>query len=427
MGTHQSTLQPQCLVALHRGQRGQVLPLALAGVVLGFALLVILINSGNRLTEKSKAANIADATALSGATVVAQHLNSMAYLNRAATANHVGAGHMVAYVSWMRYVQEATERFDDIGQFIPYLGTATKGVEKMAEVSELLAEYSASLYVPAVDLTNRIYRLALDEQRVMLTINAHSAMQKVAKASHDKVKINEEALSDFLPTEAGMLSAALVQQVARIGMFASVYAMSENKQEGVRFSKNTWGDTSEKYKGRMSIPWMTNRDWNIRPILKKRGGISHQEGTNCFNWKATDKLKLKLMSWLSWSPWITIASGKANSREFHSGYCGMHGVAALTSNNIAHNVLPITALASISQTDIYARQAFELERSAGDGGVTGMAIAQVEFVRPKTNFNQIGDDEFASLYNPFWTARLVGSSMMDYPRAFETTSSWRDE
>jgi len=425
MGTTIRTNSTPCSVSLYRRQCGQVLPLALAGVVLGFAVLMMLVNTGNRLTEKSRAANIADATALSGATVVAQHLNTMAYLNRASAANHVGAGHMVAYVSWIRYVQEVTERVDDIGQFIPYVGTATGYTELAAETTESLAELAANLYVPTVDSMNWLYRKALDEQRLSLMLVTPIAMNKVASASHDNVKINEAALGDFLPSESALLGTVLLQQYPRIALFTNIYSTQQNAKEGERFSNNTWGNSSDRYKGKMSIPWMTNRDWDFGVLpVKKRGGIAQQKNNGCFNWKASDRLQARPPP----SPsWITLASGKAEAKEFHSGYCGMYGVGSLTLSRAAHQVLPITALASISQSDIHSRDVFGLENTAGDGGVTGMAIAQVEFVRPKTNFSAIADDEYANLYNPFWRARLVGSSMKDLHRAIQIESNWRDE
>src|SRR5687768_1271021 len=78
------------------GQRGQIAPVALFGVLIASAVLVVMFNTGQKVTERSQVANAADAAAYSGAVWTARHLNFMAYTNRAMIANHAAVGHFVS-------------------------------------------------------------------------------------------------------------------------------------------------------------------------------------------------------------------------------------------------------------------------------------------------------------------------------------------
>ena len=61
----------------HIGERGQIAPVALFGVLIASAVLVVMYNTGQKVTERSQVANAADAAAYSGAVWVARHLNFM--------------------------------------------------------------------------------------------------------------------------------------------------------------------------------------------------------------------------------------------------------------------------------------------------------------------------------------------------------------
>src|SRR5262245_54485832 len=103
---------------LSKCQRGQIAPVALFGVLISSAVLVVMFNTGQKVTERSQVANAADAAAYSGAVWTARHLNFIAYANRAMIANHVAVGHFVSYVSWVRYINDSIEAIDRVTQWI---------------------------------------------------------------------------------------------------------------------------------------------------------------------------------------------------------------------------------------------------------------------------------------------------------------------
>ena len=85
-------------INLHKvHQRGQVLPLALAVLIVACVMFFLVFNSGRAVNEKINLVNAADAAAYSGAQIAARHLNFMAYTNRAMVANEAAIGHLYSF------------------------------------------------------------------------------------------------------------------------------------------------------------------------------------------------------------------------------------------------------------------------------------------------------------------------------------------
>ena len=135
-------------------------PSPLFGVLIASAALMLMYNTGQKVTEKSQVANAADAAAYSGAVWTARHLNFMAYTNRAMIANHAAVGHVVSYVSWIRYIDDSIAYIDRITQFIPYVGQYVDMVEQIAGQVRDVTERAANIVVPAIDGWNANFRAA---------------------------------------------------------------------------------------------------------------------------------------------------------------------------------------------------------------------------------------------------------------------------
>ena len=48
----------------------------------------------------------------------------------------------------------------------------------------------------------------------------------------------------------------------------------------------------------------------------------------------------------------------------------------------------------------------------------GFPFAHVEFRRPELGFRDRRDGQYANVYNPFWQPRIVGTNLLDIPKAF---------
>ena len=77
-----STFNLQPFVArVHRDQRGAIAPLSVFGIFMFTILMVLIVNVGRQIDDKLRMQNAADASAYSGATVLARGMNAIAFSN----------------------------------------------------------------------------------------------------------------------------------------------------------------------------------------------------------------------------------------------------------------------------------------------------------------------------------------------------------
>lgn len=403
-------------------QRGQILPLALAGVVLAAAIFVLLSNVGNRVTEKSVVVNAADAAAYSGAVWVARHLNFMAYTNRAMIANHVGVGHFVAYMSWIRYVEDVTDNLEDIAQFIPFVNAAARAAEQSARFQRQLAELQGNIYVPAVDTLNQFYHSAqLEAHATLATDRLDQLMQTTADRFDPTIRINDPGALGVLDASlATPIQAALAVQDLAIPAFIAPFQVTDRSGELVRLVENTYGARSG-----MSKEWLTDRGWKINLFLveiEKEYETEHTLTDDLADWETYDRLVQRdiIPGIFGGTDETTLGEGEASAREFSEDYRGIPGYYNLTNPTPGHYALPIVAYASKAQAQVASHDVFGMEPN--DLPLSGLAIAQVEHRRPQRDFPSLrfvfdGADEYANIYNPFWQARLVGVDTLDLGEA----------
>lgn len=90
-------------------QSGQVLWLALALLLLASLGLVFMVASGQLVAEKRRLVNAADSAAYSAAAWRARVMNFQAYSNRAIIAQEVAVAQVLTLVSWARYFEHLSE------------------------------------------------------------------------------------------------------------------------------------------------------------------------------------------------------------------------------------------------------------------------------------------------------------------------------
>ncbi|MES2889440.1 MAG: pilus assembly protein TadG-related protein [Pseudomonadota bacterium] len=106
------------------GARGQALVWFLALLATCVVVLYCVFNLSQVTTAKQHVVNATDASALAGATQQARLLNFMAYGNRAMVATDVLAAQMVSLDAWLRYVGTGSQNVGTVSQAIPYVGQA---------------------------------------------------------------------------------------------------------------------------------------------------------------------------------------------------------------------------------------------------------------------------------------------------------------
>ncbi len=394
---------------LSKRHRGQIAPVALFGVLISSAVLAVMFNTGQKVTERSQVANAADAAAYSGAVWTARHLNFIAYANRAMIANHVAVGHFVSYVSWVRYINDSIEAIDRVTQWIPYVGQYVDIVEQISAQVRDATEQAAEIAIPAVDAWNVNIRAAQAEAQASLAFrNVQSLMDQTGRTYDPNIRINDGDGLSRMPEELrALLDAQLMTQAAAVPTFIQRYTAnsdSSSMQQLVNASLRGNSDLQRWIAGERG--WRENL---FAAQLRKRGATSVNQTNNAADWRAEDQLQFRTRALFGWHRWQRIGNrvSTASAREFDSDYSGVPAY-----YNVAGSArdasLRITAIATKSQANVATADLFGMTSSAHPLAVA--AVARVEFRRPRGSaFASLGErrHEYANLFNPFWEAKLA--------------------
>jgi hypothetical protein len=389
--------------------RGQIAPVALFGVLITSAVLVVMFNTGQKVTERSQVANAADAAAYSGAVWTARHLNFMAYTNRAMIANHAAVGHFISYVSWVRYINDSLQAIDRVTQWIPYVGQYVDLAEQISAQVRDATEQTAQITVPALDAWNANFRAAQAEAQASLALrNLQSLMSQTARTYDEHIQINDDDAISRMPDELrALFEAQMVAQLAAVPTFVQRYTTGRDNrsmQELVSASLQSNADLQR---------WITGeRGWqeNLFAVqLRKRGATSATQSASGGDWRAEDQLQFRTRSLFGWRGWRRIGDrvSSASAREFDSDYAGVPAYYNVAGQP-ADSSLRIAVIATKAQSRVATAELLGMSNTALPLAVA--AIARVEFRRPGgTAFASIGErrQEYANLFNPFWEAKLA--------------------
>ena len=392
-----------------RQQRGQIAPIALFGVLIASAALVMMYNTGQKVTEKSQVANAADAAAYSGAVWTARHLNFMAYTNRAMIANHAAVGHFISYVSWIRYINDSIDFIDQITQFIPYVGQYVDIVQQVAEQVRNITEQSAEIVVPAIDGWNTNFRAAQVETQASLALNnLNDLMQRTARSWDPDIRVNDrDALAAMPDALRSMIETQLIGQLASVPIFVERYTASDDDgavAELISASLHANVDLKRWASGERG--WRENL---LVAQIRKQGSTTSQQNEDGADWRAMDQLQFRTRGVFGWHSWRRLGSrvSRASASEFDSSYQGVPSYYNVAGGPGVQS-LHIAAVATKAQTRVGTRPILGMDSNAQPLAVA--AMARIAFQRPTGNaFAALGPDqhEYANLFNPFWDARLI--------------------
>ena len=390
-------------------QRGQIAPVALFGVLIASAVLVVTFNTGQKVTERSLVANAADAAAYTGAVWTARHLNFMAYTNRAMVANHVAVGHFISYVSWVRYIDDSLQAIDRVTQWIPYVGQYVDLAEQISAQVRDSTERAAQITVPLIDAWNTNLRAAQTEAQASLAIrNLQSLMARTARTYDADIRVNDDQALAQMPDELrAAFEAQLLSQLAAVPTFVQRYAPGRDNnalQELVTTSLRSDSDLQR---------WITGeRGWRenlLAAQIRKRGSTMVSQSGDRADWRAEDQLQYRTRGLFGWRSWRRIGDrvSRASAREFASNYAGVPAYYNVAGRP-ADASLRIAVIATKSQSAVSTADL--LGMSSTTHPIAAAAVARVEFHRPRGSaFAALGErrHEYANLFNPFWEAKLA--------------------
>ncbi len=391
------------------GHRGQIAPVALFGVLITSAVLVVMFNTGQKVTERSLVANAADAAAYSGAVWTARHLNFMAYTNRAMIANHVAVGHFISYVSWVRYIDDSLQAIDRVTQWIPYVGQYVDLAEQISTQVRNATEQAAQITVPLIDGWNTNLRAAQVEAQTSLALrNLQALMEQTAMTYDADIRVNDDHALARMPDELrAVFEAQMIAQMAAVPAFVQRYAADRDgsaMQELVTASLRSDSDLQQWISGERG--WRENL---LAAQIRKRGSTTGSQSASGADWRAEDQLQFRTRSLFGWRSWRRIGDrvSTASAREFDSDYSGVPVYYNL-SGQPRDASLRIAVVATKSQAHVATADL--LGMSSTTTPIAVAAVARVEFRRPAGSaFAAIGErrHEYANLFNPFWEAKLA--------------------
>ncbi len=140
--------------------KGQALPVGLALIVMGALATLVLFNTGKLATEKSNAANTADAAVYSGLVWQARTLNFQAYTNRAMVANQVSIAQLVSIGSWTNYGRISARNLDYAIGWIPVVAPFTKAALNVMTQVENIVQNAAKVAIPIINAINSVLSVA---------------------------------------------------------------------------------------------------------------------------------------------------------------------------------------------------------------------------------------------------------------------------
>lgn len=398
-----------------RKQAGQIVPVALFGLLVLSTMLAVMYNTGQKVTDKSQVANAADAASYSGAVWTARHLNFMAYTNRAMIANHVAVGHYISYISWFRYVADSIEQISDYTSWIPYWGEIIEIINDIVSEVNSLNDDIAEGLVPAVDSLNTVYRAAQAETRASLVAGClNDLMEKTAKTYDPTISVNSNGDLSALPSVLRVfLQAEVTYQVVQLPMFVKRYSAEDDDDRIKKLITQSYQAESD------TRNWISgNRGWSLDmpevPVmhrLKKYGSTSMEQDDESADWKASDELQfchkvIKLFK-TKWKC-VAIVDDDAKASEFDDDYSGVPNYYNLDADPGDNPTLDIAAVASKKQAAVATKDLFGVTNN--DQPMLVASMARVEFKRPSGfGFPSVGTnkEEYANLFNPFWDAHLV--------------------
>lgn len=401
--------------------RGQVLPVILATLALAAAAITLGHRVARGLGQESEVVNAADAAAYSGASWTARRLNLIAYTNRALIANHIAVGHLVAYISWLRYADEAAEQIARYTQFLPYVGPATRSAEQAVSAALRVSAGAAGVYIRGADAYLDLLAIAqLDARRGLRAGRVAQVMTQVAHEYDTAFAVNARDDLDGMPAPYDTIISArrLSQRISAYraletvapgrdkGYFQRVLEQTMNHDAGLR----RWLQGPSR-RGRLRYG-RGGRDWE-KEILKiirfRKQGVTHNPPLpDAGGWRAGDRFQVSYFDprKLSWDAWATLAEGRASANELGGGYRGVRRYTRLRRRPDDEALIRIPALVTAP-----------LPGGDTDEGLNAhLSVGVVRYHVPEACGRRCPSRQRpATLFNPYWEAALARVEALGLP------------
>lgn len=426
-------------VSNRASQTGQALIIGIGLVLICAVALFVLFSRAQLTVEKQRLTTAADAAAYSAAIWRARVMNFDAYANRAIIAQEVMVAQAVTLTSWSKYFEEIIANGSKVASFYPPLAAVMNSMSQVATMNRQITETAAELEIAARATKDVGYKFLLEHSQSLLGLSAgpigmNAITMEVGKANHGRYWV-------YLIPDQGMS----FDHVKRYETLAERQVVSDVVQRSL--DPFTAGPRS----GDQWVP-LTGGFCLPTAHLRKRGGTSLSEDLE--RWEAVDTLSLHLPRGFIFCrerESIPIGYGAAESADqeevqavttqsfdinrnrmalgMASGlikslghYGGMARVMDLDYDKLGSQVFPsfqFAVVARVAGADV--RSANNMNLGIGrlraaerfeDQRLRAISAAEVYFRKPtQASDGQAEAVEYASLYSPYWQARLVAPTV----------------
>ena len=425
---------------LARRQSGQALVLALLISIVAVFLMLAVFSSGRVLTARQSLNDAADAAALSAATWRARALNYVAYTNRAIVAQEVALAQAVTLASWAQYFDTLADNAQSLSTAYPPAALALSAIAASAKAGRQGAEQAAAAELQWRADAQMGYKVWLERSQDWLLRSAQ--VFGLGAIANEVVRASDPRFFAFTLGDGGAFSA-----------FTRRYETPEDRarlRQVVLDSLDPFTAASRSSDHRLPLPSscvgrsFDPDKWTL--WLRRRGGTALHESLETWSavdtmslhdWRAGGFLKLGACrdneAWaLGWGRggaelgWNAAQQRSAQSNPLATGLAqlsaidGDRSLAGLSKihdidlrllNSEAEPVSQIAVLArvevgKIGTSDSLGTASGRLRLSDGSGQTHLLALsaAEVYFQPPPEASTPV---QRASLFSPFWQARLI--------------------
>jgi Putative Flp pilus-assembly TadE/G-like len=426
-------------------QRGQVLVLGLVLMFAGCLGLYFLFNTGQVSVQKQKLTNSADAAAYSAALWRARVLNFHAYSNRAIVAQEVAVAQAVTLVSWAKYFETASQNIADYTSWFPP-AWFMQYVAQAAQYNSDLAETAAEIEIKARAARDYGYKELLQKSQEILNLTVNTfGMGAVA---NEIIKANDSSYFAFaLPDEntfndftrryesdadrqrlkdvvTASLDSFVTDRNAALPILPPGSCIPTNLQQvASRFLKRggtSMGASLERWE---AVDTLSTHIWKAKAIYNPTCGkepelvplgygaaessVDESTGSVIYNPGAS----------ASFNPSATSASTSDMMQD--QNYGGITKVRELNYEGLSNSRFPTASVAVLARKDRatlhttaqigVAVGRLALNENLAANRMWALSAAEVYFASPNDSGANV---EYASLYSPYWQARLVEPSII---------------
>lgn len=432
-------------------QSGQVLPVSLFGTALLVLTMLAVFNTSQLSSKKQRLNNAADAAAYSAAIFQARSLNSIAYTNRAMIANQVFIGQMVSIENYLSFWEIKSRNLSTI----PYVNLVAGPINQA--INSIQSGFTAftATAITGTTIVNRA--LSAHQDLVALTGGAQIPLivDRVLDANDPDIEITLPHGAIWLADSATRWNGYFDKKDTSDDLIAKARMINASRDSFTRnrsYSPRIFWTPANTYylqkEGNTTLNWevngnSTNFRWDALDILyvkrDKRFGGNRNAGSIAWSRRSVseDGRKYECLQpgcdgARQRRPTMRLArldeneSIPANYRlqSYYElaedvGYDPRFPIAVSVQyeNNDIATSTNVTKLGSnsaqVDSTDELSPGLFYQETNTLNDNIEAVSKAEVYFRRPvdRLNRHQFGaydnKDEFANIWNPYWSARLV--------------------